>query len=349
MGHRAGGGRPIGASCSSTPTPGTNHPALAGAPQGSTMNTHVRSRLRLAAAITVAIGSLVLGGSTTAADAPSPRPSPMPVVTRLVEGLANGNGSGSTIGPDHALYVTESAAGRVARIDPHTGAVTTFASGLPLPIMGVGGAMDVAFLHGTAYVLVTLVGADIGGNAVVGIYRVDGPNQFTVIADIGAFSIANPPTTPFDVPTGVQYALQAYRGGFLVTDGHHNRVLRVTLDGEVSEVIQFGNIVPTGLETRGNKVYMAEAGAGPPPARDRQGRQVPGRPSDRHRCGGGGPTPRRRRVRPRFEPLRAVPGPVPRRRATWCPGDPQHRKPRQGHRRRQLQGRRHRTGPTDLG
>ena len=193
----------------------------------------------------------------------SSRPSAMPVVTRLVTGLANAAGSGSTIGPDRALYVTESTAGRVVRIDPNTGAVTTFASGLPLPIRAVGGAMDIAFIHGTAYVLVTLVGTDIGGNDVVGIYRVDGPNTFTIIADIGAFSIANPPTTPFGVPTGVQYAMQTHRRGFLVTDGHHNRVLQVTLDGRVSEVIAFDNIVPTGLDVRGNRVYLAEAGPVP--------------------------------------------------------------------------------------
>jgi hypothetical protein len=65
------------------------------------------------------------------------------------------------------------------------------------------------------------------------------------------------------VPTGVQYALETYRGGFLVTDGHHNRVLSVTLDGTITEVIAFGNIVPTGLQIRGNTVYMAEAGATP--------------------------------------------------------------------------------------
>jgi hypothetical protein len=32
------------------------------------------------------------------------------------------------------------------------------------------------------------------------------------------------------------------------------------LDGDISKVITFGNIVPTGLETRGTTVYMAEAG-----------------------------------------------------------------------------------------
>jgi hypothetical protein len=112
-------------------------------------------------------------------------------------------------------------------------------------------------------VLVTLVGSDVGGSDVVGIYRVDGPDTFTVIADIGQFSIENPPTTPFDVPTGVQYALDTYRGGFLVTDGHHNRVLRVTLDGDVSEFLAFDNIVPTGLAVSGNAIYMAEAGPVP--------------------------------------------------------------------------------------
>jgi hypothetical protein len=123
--------------------------------------------------------------------------------------------------------------------------------------------MDVAFIGRTAYVLVTLVGPDVGGSSIVGIYRMDGPNSFTVIADIGAFAVQNPPATPFGVPTGVQYALEVYRGGFLVTDGHHNRVLHVTLDGEVTEFATFDNIVPTGLTVSGNTVYMAQAGPVP--------------------------------------------------------------------------------------
>ncbi|MGH3119305.1 MAG: ScyD/ScyE family protein, partial [Gaiellales bacterium] len=171
--------------------------------------------------------------------------------------------SGSTVGPGGALYVTEGAAGRISRVDPRTGEITTFASGLPQSIVGIGGAIDVAFIGHTAYVLVTLVGSDVGGSDVVGIYRVDGPDSFTVVADIGAFALSNPPSTPFDIPTGLQYALETYRGGFLVTDGHHNRVLRVTLDGAVTELIAFDNIVPTGLAVKGNTVYMAEAGPVP--------------------------------------------------------------------------------------
>lgn len=185
----------------------------------------------------------------------------VPSATRLVAGLKGG--SGSTVGPDGALYVTEGAAGRISRVDPQSGEVTTFASGLPKRIVRIGGAIDVEFIDETAYVLVTLVGFDLGGSDIVGIYRIDGPDSFTVIADIGAFALANPPETPFFVPTGVQYALQAYRGGLLVTDGHHNRVLGVTLDGEVSELIAFDNIVPTGLAVWGSNVFMAEAGPVP--------------------------------------------------------------------------------------
>jgi sugar lactone lactonase YvrE len=189
------------------------------------------------------------------------RHSGTPTASLLVTGLDGG--LGSTVGPDGALYVPETQTGRILRVDPKSGVVTTFASGLPpslFDIYGNGGIMDVAFIGNTAYALVSGVGSDLGGSDVVGIYRVDGPTSFTVIADIGQFALDNPPTTDFFVPTGFQYAMEPYRGGFLVTDGHHNRMLQITLDGEVTQVIQFANIVPTGLAISGNTVYMAEAG-----------------------------------------------------------------------------------------
>src|SRR4030095_8007335 len=191
-------------------------------------------------------------------------PCDAPTATLLVTGLRGA--AGSTIGPDGALYVTEGAVGRISRVDPQTGERTTFASGLPRAIIGIGGAIDVAFIDNIAYILVTLVSDPLFPTSDVdGICRVDAPDSFTVVADIGAFNLANPPTIPFqvDVKTGLQYALQTYRGGVLVTDGHLKRVLRVTLDGEITVLIAFGNIVPTGLEVRGNTVYMAEAGPVP--------------------------------------------------------------------------------------
>lgn len=91
--------------------------------------------------------------------------------------LASGlqGSAGSTIGPDGALYVTEGAVGKISRIDPKTGAITTFTSGLPLSIIGIGGTWDLAFIGGTCYALVTLVGPDVQGTDVVGICRIDGP------------------------------------------------------------------------------------------------------------------------------------------------------------------------------
>ncbi len=173
----------------------------------------------------------------------------------LVSGLEGA--SGSTIGPGGALYVTEGAAGRISRVDPGTGDVTTFASGLPPSIIGIGGAIDISFIGSTAYVLVTLVDDPNlfpTGN-INGIYRIDGSGSYTIIADLGSYNVAHPPSG-FDyfVVTGVLYSIQKYQDGFLVTDGHLNRVLYVTLDGNISIFKSFNDIVPTGLEVHGNKV-----------------------------------------------------------------------------------------------
>ena len=163
---------------------------------------------KLLAITLVLVCALVLAATTVVA---AKNPSGQPSISLLAEGLDGA--SGSTIGPDGALYVTEGAAGRVSRVDLHTWEVTTFTSGLPQRLIPLGGAIDVAFVGNTAYVLVTLVGSDLGGDAKVGIYRVDDEDSFTVIADIGEFSLNNPPDTGFDIPSGLQFALETFRGG----------------------------------------------------------------------------------------------------------------------------------------
>jgi hypothetical protein len=183
----------------------------------------------------------------------------------LVAGLASA--SGSTVGPDGALYVNDPVNGTIVRVDPATGGTSTYADCLPkrfVPIFDFSGGMDVAFIGNTAYALVTVVSDPLlGGNAADGIYRIDGPHSCSLVANIGAWSATHQPTGrgfPFVLVTGVQYAMQPWRGGFLVTDGHHNRVLRVGLDGSISELKGFGDVVPTGLDTQGDTIYMAEAG-----------------------------------------------------------------------------------------
>ena len=215
----------------------------------------------MAAAVLLAPVAVSSSASATAATDGGPS------LTHLVH-FGSGLGSGSTIGPDGALYVTDGTAGSVKRIDRHTGALSVYATGLPPRVLGIGGAVDVAFLAGHGYALVTMVGGDfIGGphigDAVVGIYRLDSGGHPSPIADIGAWSIAHPPTSGYRLTTGVQYAIAPYRGGFLVTDGHHNRVLQVTVEGAITEVATFTNVVPTGLEVQGGRVWVAQAGPVP--------------------------------------------------------------------------------------
>src|SRR5262245_40269113 len=99
---------------------------------------------------------LVLGAAVIAAGAStveSKRPEGTATRSLLASGLQGG--SGSAVGPGHALYVTESGTGRLSRVDPQTGVITTVADGLPPALVGIGGPIDVDFIGSTAYVLVT--------------------------------------------------------------------------------------------------------------------------------------------------------------------------------------------------
>ena len=188
------------------------------------------------------------------------------LATFAAPGCTGTCGSGSTIGPDGALYATDGQLGRVMRVDRHSGAVSTFAAGLPRlhTPPGIGGPIDIAFVGRTAYVLVANVGPTFGEPDVVqGIYRVNRDGSSTPVADIGAWAVMHPPTTPFVLKGGVQYAMEPYRGGFAVTDGHHNRVIRVRRNGIVSELQAFGNVVPTGLAAWGPVLFVGLAGPVP--------------------------------------------------------------------------------------
>jgi sugar lactone lactonase YvrE len=234
-------------------------------------------RLTQASKMAVVVIAAVVAALPSAAAAKS-RPHAAAVTelaTFAAPGCTGACGSGSTIGPDGALYVTDGKGGRVLRVDTRSGAVTTFAAGFPLinTPPGVGGAIDIAFVGHTAYVLVANVGPFFGEpDEVAGIYRVLRNGSAVPVADIGTWSTDNPPDTDFVLPGGVQYAMEPFRGGFAVTDGHHNRVLYVRRDGRVRELQAFGNVVPTGLAAAGRPLFLGQAG--PVPHRPEDGKVV---------------------------------------------------------------------------
>jgi len=240
-------------------------------------NIMIRTAFKFA---TVIAGFVLAGSSALHADSFGPsnsRPTVSahdqkgPVVTHLAEFGSDDFNAGSTIGPDGALYVTDGSVGAVLRIDRRDGRVSTYATGLPPKAFqggDIGGPVDVAFVGRTAYVLVTLVSGLVFGepfdngnpNAKNGLYRIERDGSSTLIADIGQWSIDHPPQPAFFVDTGAQFAMQPYFGGFLVTDGHHNRVLWVSLQGSIHEVATFENVVPTGLETIAGFVFVTQMG-----------------------------------------------------------------------------------------
>src|SRR5262245_12716042 len=91
----------------------------------------------------VGAGLIAAGGATVG----GARPQGTATRTLLASSLQGS--SGSAVGPGGALYVTEGAAGRLSRVDPETGAITTVAEGLPPALVGIGGAIDVAFIGST--------------------------------------------------------------------------------------------------------------------------------------------------------------------------------------------------------
>jgi hypothetical protein len=209
-------------------------------------------------ALTVALAVALAVPTTTA----SAHRSTSPQIRVLNHTALDGLGTGSALGPDGAIYVANSIDGTVVRIDTKTGAERVVGSGLPLPNGGFG-AWDVAFRGNKLYALVTLAGADIGQDAVMGIYRLGRDGTFSVFADIGAWAASHPPADPdWFLAQGVQYSMDVWRDGFVVADAHHAKVFRIDGHGVVSDLVAFPStdVVPIGLESANGALYLATAG-----------------------------------------------------------------------------------------
>lgn len=90
-----------------------------------------------------------------------------------------------------------------------------------------------------------------------------GDDRSELFADIGSWSADNPPSDPdYFLPQGVQYSMDTWEGGLLVTDTHLGRILRVGADGDVSGFFAWESTdaVPVGIDTSGGKVIVCTPG-----------------------------------------------------------------------------------------
>jgi plastocyanin/sugar lactone lactonase YvrE len=154
---------------------------------------------------------------------------------------------------------------RVSRI-PAGGQRQDLVTGLPNVGLYGGiemlGATGVAFLGGTLYELAA-------GHITVSptLSRVTPDGTLQPVADIGAFNRLHP--VPGDngdaVPMGNPYDLVVLGNNLYITDGNYNRVLKVTPDGSVSLLTDFGGD-PTSVGAAAGpdgNLYVAQFGVAP--------------------------------------------------------------------------------------
>lgn len=253
----------------------------------------MKLRILLPSLAALVSGTALMGAATVLAQAPPVNVTmPPPTAgTKLATGLLSPRGM--KLGPDGMIYVAEAgtggttavgsgdnastsgSTGRISKVDPATGTRTTVADGLPSNggMEGdVVGPADVAFIGNQLYYIQTHGGAAYGfPSTPTGLYKVNSNGTTTLVADIGAFNIANPVT---DVSSGRQpdietggnpYAMTVRDGAFFVTDGNQNQIMKITTAGTITRLNEFpGHPVTTGIGfPNGGPFYVAALGQFP--------------------------------------------------------------------------------------
>jgi hypothetical protein len=239
-------------------------------------------KLRLLVVTSMALASAAVISAPQEARAQGPSAG-----AQLVGGLLSPRGM--TIGPGGMIYIAEAGTGgdivdtfngdnryrsgltgRISKVDPVSGTRTTVADKLPStfhPKEGTDGPADVAFLGSQLYYLQTLGGPPFPSNP-TGVYKVNANGTVTLVADVGAFTRANPVN---DVKSGLQkdvgpegnpYSMTVRDGAFYVVDGNQNQIMKVTTSGIVTRLNEFpGHPVTTGITYSGTgPFYVAVFG-----------------------------------------------------------------------------------------
>lgn len=190
--------------------------------------------------------------------------------------IANGltNPRGFTWAADGTMFLATGGAGGdtqvVVEATPFpyfvgpSASIITVAEGCPTPVSeGIAslywsdanwtwGAMDLAIFDGELYAL-------LGGNGAPdmpnGIYRVLGDGTLELVADLGTWNAANPTAELAwdDDPAGSWFDLEAGANGLWATEAVRGRVVTVTADGQITQVVDLSenHMVPTGLALDG--------------------------------------------------------------------------------------------------
>jgi sugar lactone lactonase YvrE len=147
-----------------------------------------------------------------------------------------------SLGPDKALYITDTANGRIYRLPAGASAAELFLEDLTA-LRGIDG---ITFLNGTLYV----------NNVIASkVYRVP--------VD-AAGKAGKPIEISLDQPVKGPDGMRAARGKLLLAENGSGRISVLTVDGDKASVtvIKEGLKTPTAVEPAGDTIWIAERGAG---------------------------------------------------------------------------------------
>lgn len=204
------------------------------------------------------------------------------------------NPRGLKFGPDGFLYVAEGGSGGTKStqgqceqvpppIGPYTGGSTgrisklsqqgvrtTVVEDLPSTVSSpksggtISGVADIAFAGDALYALLAAGGCSHGNPELPnGIIRVHPNRAWGWLANLSEFLAAHPVANP-DLedlePDGTWYSLLFVEGALYALDPHNGEVDRITLDGEISRLVDvsasLGHVVPTSICTFGGDFYL---------------------------------------------------------------------------------------------